>query len=311
MSAGFWLKAILSAAILAIVFVKVDLSAATQALLRVNLAWFLVGVSIAMPMGLTGAQRWRFVAADFGETLSLSKALIYTWIGQFINLGLPTLAGLDSMRTWKLHQQGIPIGRAARIVIIDRLCSLFTLLLIIALGMPHLFSLPGGSIFKYSTILALILGTLGLGMLSTLHLWERLIPLTGRAAYLYQLSRDFNQTLFGRKRLAIQMVFWSIANHLCRVAQVLCLAIALGIAMSPNDAFTLVPPALLIAMLPISLAGWGVREVVFIQAFGLVGIEPGSALALSLLYGIVGLVTGLFGGCVWFAEQKLQKPATK
>ena len=85
---------------------------------------------------------------------------------------------------------------------------------------------------------------------------------------------------------------------------VLCLALALSISISPLDAFTLVPSALLIAMVPISLAGWGVREVVFIQAFSLAGVAPSHALALSLLYGFVGLVTGLFGGAVWLAEQK-------
>ena len=91
---------------------------------------------------------------------------------------------------------------------------------------------------------------------------------------------------------------------------VLCLALALGISISPIDAFTLVPSALLIAMVPISLAGWGVREVVFIQAFSLAGVAPSHALALSLLYGFVGLVTGLFGGAVWFAERRLQEPSS-
>ena len=70
----------------------------------------------------------------------------------------------------------------------------------------------------------------------------------------------------------------------CRVAIVLCLALALGIWLSPIDAFTLVPSALLIAMVPISLAGWGVREVVFIQAFSLAGVarEPGPCTVASL-----------------------------
>jgi uncharacterized protein (TIRG00374 family) len=99
----------------------------------------------------------------------------------------------------------------------------------------------------------------------------------------------------------------SIGNHLGRVAVVFVLAIALGIWVSPFDAFTLVPAALLLAMVPISLAGWGVREVVFIQAFSLAGVAPSNALALSLVYGLVGLITGLLGGAVWFAERRLQR----
>jgi hypothetical protein len=37
-------------------------------------------------------------------------------------------------------------------------------------------------------------------------------------------------------------------------------------------------------MVPISLAGWGVREVVFNQAFNLAGVAQSQALALSLFY---------------------------
>ena len=145
-------------------------------------------------------------------------------------------------------------------------------------------------------------------VVSAAQLGERMFP-ASRARHLYQLCKDFNQTLFGNRAATIRVVFWSICNHLCRIATVLFLALALGIGISPIDAFTLVPSALLIAMLPISLAGWGVREVIFIQAFSLAGVVPNHALALSILYGLVGLLTGLVGGAVWFVERRRQRPS--
>ena len=302
----FWLKALATGAILTIVLTWVDLAVLGETLSQVDLPLFLLGISITLPLGFTGVQRWRCVAETFGERLPISKALIYAAIGQFINLGLPTVVGFDSVRAWKMHEQGMSINRAARIVIVDRLCSLFTLLIIIAAGMPHLWSLDGSEIFKYSALLALVLGSLSLGALSAVQLGERFIPTTSRARHLYQLSRDFNRAVFGSKISTVKAISWSTCNHLCRVAIVLCLALALGITVSASDAFTLVPSALLIAMVPISLAGWGVREAVFIQAFSLVGVAPSNALGLSLLYGLVGMVTGAFGGAVWFAERRLQ-----
>jgi hypothetical protein len=44
--------------------------------------------------------------------------------------------------------------------------------------------------------------------------------------------------------------------------------------------------------------------MVFIEAFSLVGVAAGDALALSLLYGLVFSITGLLGGAVWFAERR-------
>jgi uncharacterized membrane protein YbhN (UPF0104 family) len=193
-------------------------------------------------------------------------------------------------------------------VIVDRLCSLFTLLIIIALGINHLAGLRGNEIFKHSAMLTLVFGSASIGVFTTVQWWGRYIPPSSRAKHLYQLSKDFNYALFASKIWAVKIISWSACNHLCRVAMVLSLALALGISVSPSDAFTLVPVALLISMVPISLAGWGVREVIFIQAFSLASVAPSHALALSLLYGLVGLITGLLGGAVWLTERSLQKP---
>jgi len=205
-----------------------------------------------------------------------------------------------------MHKQGLPIGLATRVVIVDRLCSLATLLVLIALAMPHLVALSGSEIFEHSAILAFVLGSAGLVGLSASELIARVVPTTGRARHLYQLSTDFNHALFGNAIATTRIVSWSICNHLCRVVMVFCLALALDLSMTPLEVFALAPSALLLAMAPISLAGWGVREVVFIQAFSLADVAPSDALALSILYGLVGLLTGLFGGVVWFAERKLQ-----
>jgi len=167
-------------------------------------------------------------------------------------------------------------------------------------------TLHGSELFKHSAVSAFVLGSTGLAGISAIQLSERAIGATSRMRHLYQLSKDFNHALFGNAAEIIKMALWSSCNHLLRVTIVFCLAIALGIWLSPLDTFVLVPSALLIAMVPISLAGWGVREVVFIQAFSLAGVVPSQALALSLLYGLVGLITGLLGGGVWFIERRLQ-----
>jgi uncharacterized protein (TIRG00374 family) len=173
--------------------------------------------------------------------------------------------------------------------------------------MPHLSALQGSEIFKQSATLAFVLGCAALAGLSAAEFILRANSTTNLVRHLYQLSKDFNHTVFGNAATTFKMSSCSIGNHLGRVAVVFVLAIALGIWVSPFDAFTLVPAALLLAMVPISLAGWGVREVVFIQAFSLAGVAPSNALALSLVYGLVGLITGLLGGAVWFAERRLQR----
>jgi uncharacterized membrane protein YbhN (UPF0104 family) len=69
--------------------------------------------------------------------------------------------------------------------------------------------------------------------------------------------------------------------------------------------FQLVPPVMLITMLPISIAGWGVREATMGLAFGYAGLMANEGVNVSLLFGAVSFIVGAFGGLVWiFSAEK-------
>jgi hypothetical protein len=59
-----------------------------------------------------------------------------------------------------------------------------------------------------------------------------------------------------------------------------------------------------IAMLPISIAGWGVREGVAIIAFSGFGVPSPVALGSSLLFGLIVLAVGLVGGLLWLVDHR-------
>jgi hypothetical protein len=72
--------------------------------------------------------------------------------------------------------------------------------------------------------------------------------------------------------------------------------------------FQLVPPVMLITMLPISIAGWGVREATMGLAFGYAGLIANEGVNISLLFGAVYFIVGAIGGVVWIlsAEKAAQ-----
>src|SRR5262249_45726027 len=122
---------------------------------------------------------------------------------------------------------------------------------------------------------------------------------------LFRLSHDLNTTIFNFGKMTCLILFWSLCNHLCRVGMVICLAASLGLNLSVTDALIVVPASLLISMAPISIGGWGVREVVLVHGLSLVGIASGGALAISVLYGAIWLINALVGFFAWIAERKL------
>ena len=61
----------------------------------------------------------------------------------------------------------------------------------------------------------------------------------------------------------------------------------------------LIPPIMLITMLPISIAGWGVREATMMVAFGYAGLAQMDGTVVSILFGMVYFIVGAMGGLVW------------
>jgi hypothetical protein len=57
-----------------------------------------------------------------------------------------------------------------------------------------------------------------------------------------------------------------------------------------------------VATIPVSIAGWGVRESAMILAFTYAGLSQNDGLIVSILYGITTLATGAIGGVVWIAS---------
>jgi hypothetical protein len=59
---------------------------------------------------------------------------------------------------------------------------------------------------------------------------------------------------------------------------------------------------MLIATLPVSIAGWGVRESTMVLAFSYAGLAESDGLIVSILLGVLNLAVGAIGGIVWVAS---------
>ena len=73
---------------------------------------------------------------------------------------------------------------------------------------------------------------------------------------------------------------------------------------SRSSVFELIPPVVLITMIPISIAGWGVREATMGLAFGYAGLMISEGVNVSLLFGAVYFLVGILGGLVWILSSE-------
>ena len=76
-----------------------------------------------------------------------------------------------------------------------------------------------------------------------------------------------------------------------------------NIAISPSQALLIFPTVFLISMIPVSIGGWGVREAAMVIGLSMVGVEAEQALALSIIFGISMVLSGIPGGFLWLLHR--------
>ena len=104
--------------------------------------------------------------------------------------------------------------------------------------------------------------------------------------------------LLSRPVTAIPIIGVSVVVHLLAGATMWLIAGSLGLPVGLVDCLVLMPPIVLVAGMPLSIAGWGLREGAMVAVFALVGVPMDGALLMSVLLGLLLLLVSLPGGLV-------------
>lgn len=251
--------------------------------------------------------RWWFVARITDTVLSLSAALRILVIGMFFNQTLPSSVGGDAVRVWLVTREGVSLGKAVNVVLCDRVFAVIVLVGIIGATLPAIYTRVSDDATR--TALAALVGCGAAGLAVFLVAGEKIAHLLRHwrvTRPFGDLASDFRR-LFTRTAAIVPLVI-SVVVHLLTVLAVMLLAWGLDLQAGFFDGLMIVPTVLLLTTLPISVAGWGVREGAMVAGFGLVGVPADGALALSVLFGLATIVVSLPGGIVWLVGRPSEPP---
>lgn len=263
-------------------------------------------VVLAVQTGLVTV-RWWLVARITDAALALSAALRILLIGMFFNQTLPSSVGGDAVRVWLVTREGVPLGKAVNVVLCDRVLALVVLVALIGATLPAIYARVGDEATRVA--LAALVGFGAAGLAGFLVAGEHLADLLRR----WRLTRPFGNLASDFHRLftrpaAIAPLVLSAVIHLLTVLAVMLLAWGLDIQARFLDGLMIVPTVILLTTLPISVAGWGVREGAMVAGFGLIGVPADGALALSVLYGLATIIVSLPGGIAWLIGRSRGEP---
>lgn len=304
------LKILVSAALLYLALRKVDFRELASRFDVASLGWIALAIAVTLLQILVGVLRWREVSAQCGAPLGLTQATRYNLIGAFFNQTLPSSIGGDAVRLWLVARAGAGWRAATYSIFVDRAIGLIALAIVIVASLPwsyRMISDANGRSALLFVDFAALAGGLGFLVLGRLN-WPWLKRWWG-THHVHACAVIANRVIFSRER-GPKVAVLSLLVHVLAVVIAWCVVRSIAAPVLFTQVFQLVPPVMLIAMMPISIAGWGVREATMGLAFGYAGLVASEGVNVSLLFGAVYFLVGAIGGLVWIlSAEKAAKGA--
>jgi uncharacterized membrane protein YbhN (UPF0104 family) len=295
----FAAKIAVSAVLLYFAVRLVNFGALRERLSRIDYAWIAASVlALGLQIVLAGL-RWQRIALACGAQIRRRSATLYTLIGTFFNQTLPSTVGGDAARIWLLARDTGAWKSAIFSVLIDRAVGLIWLAILVLVCLPWSLALIQNPIGRTAVIVIGAAGAaapLGLAVFTwigrtALQRWKTVRHLRDVAVIAL--------TVLGSARIGPSITVVSIAIHLLTISAVWFCALAIGSPFTLLQSMLLIPAVILIAAVPVSIAGWGVRESAMIAAFSYAGLPDSDGLLVSVLFGLVNVIIGIVGGIAW------------
>jgi membrane-associated phospholipid phosphatase len=289
---GIAIKVVISGLIFGFIFRAIDLDGVLETWRGLVPRLLLLGVVFLLLSTVLAAYRWYLVMQPlgFGQDVPFYQRSYFK--GHFFNQGLPTSIGGDAVRVLDVARQGFRKREALLGVAIDRglgLAGLLLLNLLANLFNPQL--LPAGVMWTLNALVAGgLLGFVALVQLRRVAALKR-VRLLG---FFYTLSEGLGKVLSGWRCSAMQIGL-SVTVHLLSLLGIFLIGRSVGVNFDLGTFLVMIPPVILLTLIPVSLAGWGVREGAMIGLFTLIGGDPTAVLSMSILFGLVLIITSIPG----------------
>jgi uncharacterized membrane protein YbhN (UPF0104 family) len=281
---SFAVKAVISAALLFVVLRRTDLASISDALSRLSLETIIIAAALYVLAHGLNAFKLQLLMSD----RPLKDLVRYTFVALFYGTVLPGQLLGDAMKAYRLVRPGDDGAGVVAAVVVDRIVGLAALVMMTGLallvdprGFPRAF--PA---LSFALLAGLILA-LALPMVMP-KFPSALDNALGRFLRAWHAST-------GDWSALAACFFTGVAFQLISVIVVAYLGAGMGIGLSFSAWVAVVGMVSLVLLMPVTVAGVGLREGGLVILLGFVGVSAGDAVALSLVmlgYTLFGALIG-------------------
>jgi len=295
------LKILVSGGLIWLLLGTIDLTTAWERILAADGYFLSAAVGTLVLQIVIIVSRWQAVLRAMDIHVPFVRSLEIMYIGQFFNQALPSSIGGDAVRIYKTYKQGIPLISSINSVMLDRVATVLGLVALVVIAAPFFMERVGQEDALWIIPAVSIVAGGGVAGLALLMVLDKVPSRFRRYKVIHGLAvlAADTRTVFLSPTNVFKVMFVSLVGHANIALATFLIAQSLGLIVTWVDCMVLMPPVLLLMTLPISIAGWGVREGAMVTAFALIGIPADGALVLSIMLGLIAILVSLPGGLVW------------
>lgn len=288
-------RIIFSLSILGFLITRIDLDLFLTTLKKFSPGFYLLAVILLFLQQYTFGIGWRIALESKGygfRSIQIFKAILTS---SFLGIIFPSTFAGDIILTFNIGRAIPQRHHAPSALLYIRMLNMLFLLVI---SVIFLNTVPQLIIFRY--ILIWILFCILLSYL-IIFCWLKYFSWMEKhyvTNFIYKTFSSFTE--FSRKLITIvKIVPIILITTLARIFLDYLLALSLGIELPLNCFFAMVPIVIILSTIPISIAGLGIREGIYVYLFGLIGMPKTLGFSISILVFSLSICSALTGGIIY------------
>jgi uncharacterized protein (TIRG00374 family) len=289
----FFLKLFVTSYLFFVVFKKIGYKGLEFSFAKVNYLYIALSLFLIYGNLVVVVYRWSLLTKHFWRDNGFIKSLELQFVANFLNQIIPTGLGGDIYKVYFLRkEESLTLSKSTSIVVLERMIGFITLLMIsifFSALLFHGYKLHSQLIFNYLLFSSLSLFILILMISLRDFLLLLSVPFYKLNSILAGIVNIFIYPMEILKSKKLNFALSCILIHGLNIAILFALSFSLGIIL-PFESLYLFPSILLLSAIPISIGGWGLREGLMLTGLGLIGVDPGKALLLSISFGTLNLL---------------------
>ena len=251
---------------------------------------------------ILGGLRWGTVLSAMCKTRppALLSLLAIFYASTFFNaLPIGTVGG-DIARVWLARRFSLSVRQIVLSVLLDRVLVIGALIILAVVTLPTV-AHPLAARASFAGVVILLAAAAGFLLLQPI---ERIVGRWRDVWLMSSVLRTSEELRLTMQRGGLLALVYALLAAASGALAAYCISRSLGIDVGLMAMIAIMSFVAFATALPISLAGWGVREVSLVALLGLLGVDREAALALSVEFGIICTLMSLPGGVIWLGLRK-------